>query len=293
MDVLPFLLNGVVLGGIYAMVAIGFSIIFTTTRTFHFAHGAIYLWVGYTIYFVAETLRWSLWLAVPISALVAVALGTGIERFVYRPLRARGATSLTLFVAALGLLIFLQNLISAIFGAQAQPVQLPDLGPPLILGDAVLTRVAILQVAMALLLLLLAEGLLRWTTLGRSLRAVASNKEMAAVIGVSVGRAYLQAFAIGSLAIVPAALLNSSTTGLDPGLGNAIMMMTMVSVIVGGVGSVTGAALGGFLIGTLQGLSVWVLPLAWQGGIAFAVLMIFIVWRPTGILGTKLWQTGV
>src|SRR5262245_16569520 len=163
MDVLPFLLNGLVLGGIYAMVAVGFSIIFTTTRTFHFAHGAIYLWVGYTIYFVVGALRWSLWVAVPISAVVAVALGVGIERFVYRPLRARGASALALFVAALGLLIFLQNLVAALFGSQAQPIELPDLGPPLVVGDAAITRVGMLQVAMALVLLLLAQALLRWT----------------------------------------------------------------------------------------------------------------------------------
>lgn len=293
MELFPFLVNGLVLGGIYAMVAIGFSIIFTTTRTFHFAHGAIYLWVGYAIYFITETLRWSLWLALPISAVVAVGLGVGIERFVYRPLRARGATSLAIFVAALGLLIFLQNLIAAIFGSQAQPIQLPDLGPPLFMGDAVVTRVGLLQVVTALVLLALALALLRWTTLGRALRAVASNKEMAAVIGVDVGRVYLQAFGIGSLAIVPAALLNSATTGLDPALGGTIMLMTMVSVIVGGVGSVTGAALGGFLVGGVQGLSGWILPLAWQNGVAFGLLMVFIVLRPTGVLGTKLWQTGV
>ena len=293
MDILPFLVNGLVLGGIYAMVAIGFSIIFTTTRTFHFAHGAIYLFAGYAIYFVTESLRWSLWVALLIAAALAVGLGVGIERFVYRPLRARRATALALFVAALGLLIFLQNLISVLFGSQAKPIVLPDLGPPLIMGDVVVTRVGLLQVLTALVLLALALALLRWTTLGRALRAVASNKEMAAVIGVDVGRVYLQAFALGSLAIVPAALLNSATTGLDPSLGGLIMLMTMVSVIVGGVGSVAGAALGGFLIGGIQGLSGGYLPLAWQNGVVFGVLMVFIVLRPTGLLGTKLWQTGV
>ena len=293
MVLIPFLVNGVVLGSIYAMVAIGFSIIFSTTRTFHFAHGAVYLWVGYAIYLFADALKWNLWLGILVGALLAVGLGTGIEHFVYRPLRARGATPMAIFVAALGLLIFLQNLIAAIFGSQAQPIQLPDLGPPLIVGDAVITRVGMLQFAMAIVLLLLTLALLRWTTLGRSLRAVASNKEMAAVIGVNVRRVYLQAFAIGSLAIVPAALLNSSTTGLDPALGGAIMLMTMISVIIGGVDSITGAALGGFLVGIVQSLSAWVLPLAWQNGIAFGVLMVFIVARPTGILGTRLWQTEV
>ena len=132
-----------------------------------------------------------------------------------------------------------------------EEMQLPpvDLGPPLIMGDVVVTRIGVLQVATALVLLALTLALLRWTTLGRALRAVASNKEMAAVIGVDVGRVYLQTFALGSLAIVPAALLNSATTGLDPGLGGIIMLTTMVSVIVGGVGSVAGAALGGFLVG--------------------------------------------
>jgi branched-chain amino acid transport system permease protein len=293
MDVLPFLVNGLVLGGIYAMAAIGFSIIFTTTRTFHFAHGAIYLFAGYAIHFVTEQLRWSLWAALLVAALLAVGLGVGIERLVYRPLRARRASPLALFVAALGLLIFLQNLIAVLFGSQAKPIVLPDLGPPLIAGDVVVTRVGLLQVLTALGLLGLALALLRWTTLGRALRAVASNQEMAAVIGVDVGRVYLQAFALGSLAIVPAALLNSATTGLDPSLGGFIMLMTMVSVIVGGVGSVAGAALGGLLIGGIQGLSGGYLPLAWQNGVVFGVLMVFIVLRPTGLLGAKLWQTGV
>ena len=293
MILFPFLVSGVVLGSIYAMVSIGFSIIFSTTRTFHFAHGAVYLWVGYAIYYTTEVLKWNLWLAVVVGAVLAVTLGTGIERYIYRPLRARGATPLVIFVAALGLLIFLQNLISAVFGSQAQPIQLPDMGPPWIIGDAAITKVGLLQFVAAILLLLLTQALLKWTTVGQSLRAVATNVEMAAVIGVNVGRVYLQAFTIGSLAMVPAALLNSATTGLDPALGGTIMLMTMVSVIVGGVGSITGAALGGFLIGIAQGLSAVVLPLAWQNGVAFGLLMVFIVVRPTGILGTKLWQTGV
>ena len=286
------LANGLTLGAIYAIVATGFAVIFSTTKTFHFAHGGVYLWVAYVIAVAAQQ-GLSLWIAIAIGLIVSAVLSVAIEVGIYRRMRRRGATPLSMFVASLGLLIILQNLILVVFGPDVRPIMLPGLVPTIEIGPIILQTAAVLQFIAAVVVLLGLMALFRWSRLGRSMRAVASNLEMAALIGIDPRRTYIWAFLIGSVVLVPAAFLNSVTTGLDPSLGATIMLITLISVIVGGVGSIAGAALGGWMIGISQSLSTLILPVQWQNAVAFGVLLLFIVFRPTGILGQKLWESGV
>src|SRR5665213_3372114 len=216
--------NGLGLGGIYAMIAIGFSIIFNVTKTFHFAHGGVYLWTAYVIAFFLGKGS-PLWFALALGLVVAVTLGTGMEMFIYRPMRRRGASGLSLFVASLGLLIFLQNLIQIVFGVDLQQVTLPYLQASVHFGSVVMLTAAVLQFVVAVIIVLGVSSLLRWTSLGYRMRAVASNIDMAALVGISPTRVYVLAFAVGSGLIVPAAYLNSVTSGLDPSVGETLMLI--------------------------------------------------------------------
>jgi branched-chain amino acid transport system permease protein len=234
-----------------------------------------------------------MWLALVAGLAVSVVLSVGIEVGLYRPLRNRGVSRLRVFVAAFGLLIVLQNLILVVFGSETRPVVIPHLPSALHFGSIVVGTVSAIQFAAAVLMLLAVEATLRWSQLGRSLRGVASNPDTAALIGIDPKRTFVKAYAFGSVLLVPAAFLNSATTGLDPGIGMTLMLTTLIAVIVGGIGSVGGAAIGAWAIGLLQSLSQLVLPLVWQDVVAFGLLLIFILFRPSGLFGRKVWEASV
>lgn len=289
--------DGLTLGGIYAMVAIGFAVIFTTTRMFHFAHGGIYVFVAFTIAAIAQSST-SLWLvAIPVGIVVAVTLGLASETLVYRPMRRRIGRSLIgeygIFVGSLGMLVILDNAVPLVFGYNPYPLMLYGVTPSVHFGQIYVQTAGILQFATALVMLGAVMAIMRWTQFGRSMRALADNVEMTAIVGVETRRVYLGAFALGSLLLVPAALLNSVTTGLDSSIGDTMILVALVAVIVGGVDSVPGAALGGFLIGIVQSMSLLILPSMWEQTSAYVLLVVVLLVRPTGILGRRRLTVGI
>jgi branched-chain amino acid transport system permease protein len=286
------LINGLTLGGIYAVVAMSFSIIFAVTRTFHFAHGAVYMWVAYVVA-TLETTGAGFAGALAVGLVTSVVLTLGIEMVVYRPMRRRGANGLSIFVASLGVLIVLENLAPVVFGSQVRPLNLPGLPASVHLGSYLVTTAGLLSFVVAVVVLVLLTVMFRSTHLGRSFRAVSSNPQMSTLIGLEARRRYLLAFLLGAIVLFPAAVLDSATTGVSPGMADNIILVTLIAVIVGGVESVTGAALGGFLIGLAQALSALFVSSQWQTAVAFGVCLVFILFRPTGILGRAVLRSGV
>jgi branched-chain amino acid transport system permease protein len=292
MRTLQELINGLTLGGIYAVVAMSFSVIFSVTRTFHFAHGAVYMWTAYVIATLEKTSA-GFGGAAAGGLVTAVVLTLAIELFIYRPMRRRGATRMAIFVASLGTLIVLDSMVPIVFGSQVRPLSLPGITPSVHWGSLHVATAGLLQFALAVVVVVLLSAMFRYTHLGRAFRAVASNPEMATLIGLDARRRYLLAFLLGAVVLFPAALLNSATTGVSPGLADNIILVTLIAVIVGGVESVEGSALGGWLIGLSQSLSALVVSSQWQTAVAFGVCMVFILFRPTGIMGRAVLQSGV
>lgn len=286
------LINGLTLGGIYAVVAMSFSIIFSVTRTFHFAHGAVYMWVAYVVA-TLETSGAGFLGALAVGLVTSIVLTMAIELIVYRPMRRRGATGLSIFVASLGVLIVLENLAPVIFGSQVRPLTLPGLPASVHFGGYVVATAGLLSFVVAILVLVALDVMFRSTHLGRSFRAVASNPQMSTLIGLEARRRYYLAFLLGAVVLWPAAVLNSATTGVSPSMGDNIILVTLIAVIVGGVESVSGAALGGFLIGLSQAMSALFVSSQWQTAVAFGVCLVFILFRPTGILGRAVLRSGV
>lgn len=285
-------LNGLTLGAIYALVAMSFSIIFTVTRTFHFAHGAVYTWIAYVVA-TLETSRLGFAGAVAVGLVASICLSVGIELLVYRPLRRKGATGLSIFVASLGMLIILDNIEPLVFGSGDLAMRLPGLPQSLRIGSITVSWAGVCQLAAAVVILVLLAGMFRWTALGRSFRAVASNPEMATLMGIDARRKYIQAFVIGAIILCIAAVLAAASSGVSSDIGDNIILITLIAVVVGGVTSIEGAALGGWLIGLSQSLSAEFVSSDWQTTIAFVVCMVFILFRPTGILGRSLIASGV
>jgi len=265
---------------------VSWGLIFATTKVFHFAH-ALTLTVAVYAAVIAVG-GWELWLPAGflLAAAVGCLFGLGTELILYRPLRRVNATQLNIFLASLGLLIAGESAVLIAFGPQAR--ELP--GFPMrgiLLGPVAFTTIEGLWMAGSWLLILGLMGWLWRTRYGRAIRAVASNRELAQCMGIDPEQVFLAVFAIGSaLAGVGGALIALRDTA-SPTMGVQPVLAAFIAVFLGGIGSIPGAALGGILLGFAENMGGLVLPGHWQGVIAFVVLFLVLVFRPSGILGTR------
>jgi branched-chain amino acid transport system permease protein len=281
------LLNGVIAGSIYSLVALGFALIYQTTRFFHFAHGAVYTFGAYFAYLFFVQLGFDRWLAFPFACVATMLLGVALEVGIYRPMRNRKATDLTLLIASLGLYIVLQNVISMVWGDDTKTMRTGEVVEGHAVLGARITNIQIAIIATSLALITLIALILARTKFGKALRALANDPELARLSGINSDRYIMYAFAIGSFLAAVAAIMISFDTDMTPTMGFNALVMGVIAVIVGGIGSLPGAALGGLLIGLAQNLGVWQLPSKWQDTIAYVVLILFLLFRPYGILGKK------
>lgn len=282
------LVTAVVVAATYTILALGFGLILNVTGTFHFAHAAVYALAGFLVYTLAEHWKLNFWLSLVIAAVICVALALAMETWIYQPLRLRSATSLTLLIASLGLQIFLENLVSATWGTTGLYVPVPFKNNIHNLGKGYFTDLDVLTVTIAAVL---AVGLLvlwKYTRLGKAMQAYSDNPVMAGVVGVD-GRVVVRwAFVIGTALVVPVATITGMNIGLLPWMGTLPLLLATAAVIVGGIGSMSGAVVGGVLLALIQGLVTWKLPAYWGEIVAFLVLVLFILFKPTGFFGKRL-----
>lgn len=287
------LLNGVVAGSAYALIALGFGLIFYVAKFFHFAHGGVYLIGVYSLYAFLNWLPLSPWSGIPLAISTAVLVGCGLELVVYRPLRQRGASSLILLLASLGCFIFIQNTVSLVFGNSTLMIRQGAVQKGIDFWGARITQIRIITFIISVLLSLFVWTWLNFTAQGKKLRAVASDPELSRIFGIDSDWITLYAFAIGSALAAVAAILIGYDTDLTPMMGFNALLMGVVAVVVGGVGSVLGSLLGGLTIGIVENMSVWMLPSGWQEAIVFLVLVLVLWFRPEGFLGKPLRKTSV
>ncbi len=281
------LANGIIAGSIYALVGLGFAVIYRTTKFFHFAHGAVYTAGAYFAYLFLRQLRISPVLGIALSLLLSAALGVLIEASVYSPLRRRRAPALVLLLSSLGVFIFIQNLIQLAFGAGVLTL---TVGPPTeghqVIG-AVITNTQIVIIVASAFLAGVFALFVRKTKLGKAMRAVSDDPIGASVVGINPQRIVLVAFAVGSALAGAAAMLNSLETAIEPTMGMSAILKGITASIVGGIGSVPGVLAGGLFLGIVENLGVWRIQAGWQDAIAFGVLILFLVIRPGGIFGER------
>jgi len=278
--------NGLITGSLYALLGVSWGLIFATTRIFHFAH-ALTLTVAVYAAVVAVD-RWGVGLPAGfvLAAAVGCLFGLATERVVYRPLRRVDATQLNIFLASLGLLIAGESAILIAFGPQAR--ELP--GFPIsgiALGPVAFTTTEGLWLLASWALLLLLIGWLWWTRYGRAIRAVASNRELAQCVGIDPERISLLVFAVGSALVGVAGTLLALRDTASPTIGVQPVLAAFIAVFLGGIGSVLGAVLGGLILGLAENMGALVLPGHWQGVIAFVVLFLVLIFRPSGLLGVR------
>ena len=285
---MQMVINSIIAGAGIALVAIGFSLIYSICRFFHFAYGAIYTVGGYMAYMFVVLCGWSWFVAIPLAIILAVVVGCLGEMCIYRPLRKRCASSMVLLLASLGLFVVLQNLISICFGNGSKVLLSGDVHPGLVFFGARITPIQLALLTTSFLVALGLSALLRLTKTGKAIRAVANDPVLANSIGIRVDHSILCVFAIGSMLATVAAIMMACDTNLDPMMGFHALLLGIVAAIVGGIGSVNGALLGGFLVGAAQNIGVWKLPTQWQDTIVFIILLLFLLLRPQGVFGRPL-----
>lgn len=283
--VLQLLVNGLAVGAHYALIGIGFGLIFSTTRILHFSYAPIYAVAAYAAWAGATMLGLPLPLAILFGVIVAAIAGSLTYQFLYRPFETDGAdlrTQRVMLIASLGLFIALENLIGIVFNTDTKTI--PDLQPSIyFLGDVVFTSVHVLHV-IALLLIGGALGLfLRLTSYGKRVLAMADNVRMARIIGIDTHRVSLLVFAIGSAISAVPAILTLVQDGAQPHMGFDAVFAAFVVVVVGGIGSMKGAVVGGLLLGLVQNLGMLKIATEWQDSISFFMLFAILLARPSGL----------
>ncbi len=278
-------INGLIAGSIYALVALGFTVIYGTVRFFHFAHGAVYAVGAYLAWLAVSRLGLQFFPSVVLACLLAGALGVLIDVAVYRPLRARRAPNLVFLLASFGIFVFLNNALQLAFGADIKSLRTgPVTEGHRVLG-AVITDIQIVILIASVLLALALILFVKATRLGKAIRAVADDTVAASIVGIHSEHIVRTSFFLGSVLAGAAGILVSLETNIEPTMGFNAILKGIIAAVIGGIGSIPGALIGGLFIGLAENLGIWGISAGWKDAIAFAILVAFLLFRPTGIFG--------
>jgi branched-chain amino acid transport system permease protein len=285
MEFLSYLISGISLGSIYAIIALGYTMVYGIAKMLNFAHGDVIMVGGYVSLLAMSELGAPVWLAVLTSMVVCTALGVLIEGLAYRPLRQ--ATSLAVLITAIGVSYFLQNAARLVWGPNPRSYSSVISGTlPLFGGQLPISYISIVTVAACLVIMAGLTWFTGNTKLGKAMRAVSEDKGAAQLMGINVNRTISITFAIGSaLAAVAGVLLCSFTTSLMPTTGSMPGIKAFTAAVFGGIGSIPGAFLGGILLGIIESLAKAYISTQLANAIVFAVLIVVLLVRPTGLLG--------
>jgi len=282
-----FLLNGVISASSIMLVGISFGIIYRIAGFFHFAHGAVFTGGAYFTFLFSKLLNLPFYISIFLALVFSTLLGCLMELAVYHHLRRKGTSSLVFLLASLGFYVVLQNIISLIFGDDTKTIRSGMVEEGINILGARITPIQITIIAVSLLLFVSCFFFLKYTKMGQAMRAIANDSELASISGIETDQVILFTFALGSALAGIAGILVALDVDMTPTMGMNALLMGVVAVIIGGVGSIPGIALGALFLGMAQQFGVWKISSQWQDAIAFVILLIFLLFRPQGFLGKK------
>ncbi|CCZ04641.1 MAG: branched-chain amino acid ABC transporter permease [Clostridiales bacterium] len=285
---ISYLISGIGLGSIYALIALGYTMVYGIAKMLNFAHGDVIMVGGYAVFLSISSLNCPVWLSIIIGIVVCTVLGVVIERVAYKPLR--NASSLSVLITAIGVSYLLQNLALNILGSNARTfksvvsLKTIEINSQLkISGEAVVTIIVTVVIMVALTLFI------NKTKTGMAMQAVSEDKGAAQLMGINVNKTISIVFAIGSgLAAVAGILLCSTFTQVSPYTGSMPGIKAFIAAVFGGIGSIPGAMIGGILLGIIENLSKAYISTQVADAIVFASLIIVLILKPTGLLGKKI-----
>jgi len=281
---IQFLANGFCKGAVIALVALGFGLIYTTTRVFHIAHAAIYVLGAYALYAALVLLKLPLPAAVGFGLLVAVIAGMLVDWTVYQPLAKRSASAAVVLISSLGVQIVFENLIALGFGNQTQILR-AGIEKTFSFGSIILTQVQIAQAVVGILITGAFFLFLKHSRTGQLCRAISDDEILASVLGARVKRIRILVFALGSAFAAIGSMLVALDIGIDPHIGFSAVLTAAVACIIGGLRNFLAPAAGGVLLGLTQSLIVWRTSSKWEESVTFGILILFLLFRRQGLFG--------
>ena len=283
------LINGLNLGSIYALIALGYTMVYGIAKMLNFAHGDVIMVGAYTLSVAISTLKFPPYLAIIVSMAVCSVMGVLIEKIAYKPLRK--ASPLTVLITAIGVSYFLQSVALLIFGSNQRKVESVINIKPVNIGGIVLTGESIMTLSVTIVIMICLTLFINNTKMGKAMLAVSEDKGAAQLMGVNVNKTISVTFAIGSaLAAVAGVLFTSSYGFVGPYTGSLPGIKAFVAAVLGGIGSIPGAMLGGIILGIIESLSKAYISTQLADAIVFGVLIIVLLVKPTGLLGKKIME---
>lgn len=288
---LPYLLAGISVGGQYALIAIGYTMVYGILRLINFAHGDIFMVAGLMMVYMSASLP--MYIAIPLVILLTVLIGFMVERVAYKPLRQ--APRMSVMISAIGVSYLLQNLALYITGGLAQQYPtIPWISDQITVFGASTKRVTVITPFLTIILVVLLVTLIKKTKIGMAMRAASKDFETSQLMGIKINNVISTTFIIGSfLAAVGSLLFFSNYTGVTPTIGTMPGLKAFVAAVFGGIGSIPGAVIGAFIIGICENLIMMLNQFVkvdisnFKDAFAFLLLIIILLFKPTGLFGEK------
>lgn len=276
--------NGTMIGGIYVLVALGMVLVFGVMQVLNFAHGVLFMAGGYLCHFFFFKLTGSYPASIALSMLALAALGLVLEQAVFRPLRGNIQMQI---VASLGLILVVQNGVVALWGPNALQMRVPPAETIVRMGALSFTLQHLVIIGVVAVTVVLLQLFLARSRLGTAIRATSQNADAARVVGIDTNRIFAITFVIASvLAALGGALLGPLFL-IFPQMGDAPLLKALTAIVLGGMGSVTGAVLGGLAIGIVESVSTLFVPTDFRDTVVFGILIAVLLLRPSGLLGVR------
>ena len=278
---LQHLANTIILGGTYALLGIGLTLIFGIMRVVNFTHGELYAFGAYTVFLIAAVLQLNFFLALLVAVVAGLALGGLIELVLLRPMRAADID--TTMLVMIGAWIVMQNTELLAWGGVAKAIVSPFPETPLVIGPISVSGLRIFVLVAALLLIFGTYLLINRTSLGKAMRATFQDRDTAALMGVDINRICTATFAIGSALAAAAGALLGPVFLVTPTMGDLASLKAFAIVILGGLGSITGATIGGFILAFAEEIGAGYISSGYRDAMGFLIIILVLLFKPTGL----------
>lgn len=283
---IQFIINGLVTGLIYALTSLAFSLVYNTTRIFHIAFAALYVIASYLFYTFSNQLGLPIYISAFFAILFNAFISILIEFFIYKPLEVKKTSNNLILISSIGTFIILINLVALIYGNDTKVIS-NSISASVQFGEILITNNQIYQALFSLLSIILILILLKYSKLGLQTRAIRDDAELSFIFGIDIFRVRNILFGLSGALVAIASCLNSYDVGMDPYIGMPILLNAMVALIIGGIGRFEAPIIGGIILGVLQAIAVYYFESRWENAITFGILLLFLIFRPQGILGEK------